>query len=70
VVVVHEAHRTNGVGAEIASRIMEDSFKYLDAPVARLGAKACTLPFSLVLENAVVPGVDDIVGAVREVSYR
>ena len=69
-VVVHEAHRTNGVGAEIASRIMEDSFKYLDAPVARLGAKACTLPFSLVLENAVVPGVDDIVGAVREVSYR
>jgi len=69
-VVVHEAHRTNGVGAEIASRISEDSFRYLDAPVARLGAKACTLPFSLVLENAVVPSVEDIVAAVRDVSYR
>ncbi len=69
-VVVHEAHKTNGVGAEIASRIMEDSFKYLDAPVTRLGAKACTLPFNLVLENAVVPGVDDIVAAVQNISYR
>jgi pyruvate dehydrogenase E1 component beta subunit len=68
--VVHEAHKTNGVGAEIASRIMEESFKYLDAPVARLGAKACTLPFSLVLENAVVPGVDDIVKSTKELCYR
>lgn len=69
-VVVHEAHKTNGVGAEIASRIMEDSFKYLDAPVTRLGAKACTLPFNLALENAVVPGVDDIVAAAQNISYR
>lgn len=69
-VVVHEAHKTNGVGAEIASRIMEDSFKYLDAPVTRLGAKACTLPFNMALENAVVPGVDDIVAAVQNISYR
>ena len=68
--VVHEAHKTGGVGAEIASRIQEESFKYLDAPVARLGAKACTLPFSLVLENAVVPGVDDIVKSVKEICYR
>lgn len=69
-VVVHEAHKTNGVGAEIASRIMEESFKYLDAPVTRLGAKACTLPFNLALENAVVPGVDDIVAAAQNISYR
>jgi len=68
--VVHEAHRNNGVGAEIASRIQEESFRYLDAPVARLGAKACTLPFSLVLENAVVPGVDDIVEAIRQIAYK
>ena len=68
--VVHEAHKTSGIGAEIGSQISEHAFKYLDAPVARLGAKACTLPFSLVLENAVVPGVDDIVEAAREVCYR
>jgi pyruvate dehydrogenase E1 component beta subunit len=69
-VVVHEAHRTGGAGAEIASSITEGAFKYLDAPIARLGAKACTLPFSLVLENAVVPGVEDIAEAAKTVCYR
>lgn len=69
-VVVHEAHRNNGVGAEIASQMTEKGFKYLDAPIERLGAKACTLPFSLVLENAVVPGVEDIYEAAKKVSYR
>jgi len=69
-VVVHEAHKTCGVGAEIASAIMEEAFKYLDAPVIRLGAKACPLPFNLRLENAVVPQVEDIVNAVKQVLYR
>lgn len=69
-VVVHEAHKNNGVGAEIASQIMEAGFKFLDAPVIRLGAKPCTLPFSLVLENAVVPGVDDIHEAAKQVCYK
>jgi pyruvate/2-oxoglutarate/acetoin dehydrogenase E1 component len=67
VVVVHEAHRTCGVGAEIASIITEEAFKYLDAPVARLGAKACTLPFNLTLENAVVPQEEDIIRAIKSV---
>jgi len=69
-VVVHEAHRTCGVGAEIAATIMEEAFKYLDAPVARLGAKQCPLPFNLGLENAVVPQEEDIVNAVKSVMYR
>ena len=68
--VVHEAHRTMGIGAEIASSITEAAFKYLDAPVARLGAKACTLPFSLVLEYAVVPGIKDIVSSCMAISYK
>jgi pyruvate dehydrogenase E1 component beta subunit len=68
--VVHEAHKNAGIGAEIGSQISEACFTYLDAPVARLGAKPCTLPFSLVLENAVVPGVDDIVEATRAVCYK
>jgi pyruvate dehydrogenase E1 component beta subunit len=63
--VVHEAHKTAGVGAEIAAMIMENAFEYLDAPVIRLGAKQCPLPFNLGLENAVVPQPDDIYNAVR-----
>ena len=69
-VIVHEAHKTGGVGAEIASVISEKAFRYLDAPVLRLGAKHCTLPFNLGLENAVVPQEDEIVSAVRAVCYR
>ncbi len=69
-VVVHEAHKFCGFGAEIASTIMEDAFNYLDAPVIRLGAKACPLPFNLGLENAVVPQETDIIEAVRKVLHR
>ena len=69
VVVVHEAHRTCGVGAEIAAQIMDNAFEYLDAPVMRLGAKQCPLPFNLGLENAVVPQPEDIYQAVRRTLY-
>ncbi|KJS50546.1 alpha-ketoacid dehydrogenase subunit beta [Desulfosporosinus sp. BICA1-9] len=69
-VVVHEAHKIGGAGAEIASMLTEGAFKYLDAPVARLGAKQCTLPFNLGLENAVVPQEEDIIKAVKSVLYQ
>ena len=69
-VVVHEAHRTCGIGAEIASTIMDNAFMYLDAPVVRLGAKACPLPFNLGLENAVVPQTKDIIDAVKKTLYK
>lgn len=69
-VIVHEAYKTCGVGAEIASIINEEAFKYLDAPVIRLGAKSCPLPFNLGLENAVVPQEDDIINAIRQVLYK
>ncbi|MBP0990849.1 MAG: alpha-ketoacid dehydrogenase subunit beta [Oscillospiraceae bacterium] len=65
-VVVHEAHRVCGIGAEIASVIQEEAFQYLDAPVIRLGAKQCPLPFNLNLENAVVPQPKDIYDAVKK----
>jgi pyruvate/2-oxoglutarate/acetoin dehydrogenase E1 component len=69
-VVVHEAHKICGVGAEIAAMIMEEAFSYLDAPVLRLGAKACPLPFNLTLEKAVIPQKQDIINAVKAVLYR
>lgn len=60
-VVVHEAHRTGGAGAEIAAELSERTFRYLDSPILRLGAKSCPLPFNLGLENAVVPpGIRDL----------
>ena len=69
-VTVHEAHRTAGWGAEVAAMISEECFKYLDAPVQRLGAKACPLPFSPILESAVVPSEEDIIEAVKLVLYK
>jgi pyruvate/2-oxoglutarate/acetoin dehydrogenase E1 component len=69
-VTVHEAHRTMGFGTEIAAQVTEKAFKYLDAPPTRVGAKMCTLPFNLGLENAVVPQVADIVAAAKSVMYR
>ena len=64
--VVHEAHRRHGVGAEIAAVIQEKAFDELDAPVFRLGGKAAPVPFSPVLEKRLVPTVEDIVTAARE----
>lgn len=69
-VVVHEAHRSAGWGAEVASLICEEAFKYLDAPVGRLGAKACPLPFNPTLEAAVVPSEEEIIKAVKATLYR
>ncbi len=64
--VVHEAHRRHGVGAEIAAVIQEKAFDDLDAPVVRLGGKSAPVPFSPVLEKRLVPTVEDIVTAARE----
>ncbi len=69
-VVVHEAHKTAGWGAEIASQVTETAFRYLDASPFRLGAKACPIPFNINLESAVVPSVTDIVNAAKAVCYR
>jgi pyruvate dehydrogenase E1 component beta subunit len=67
VVVVHEAVRFGGIGAEIASQIQEAAFDYLDAPVARVGAPFSPVPFSPALEQAYVPDGDRIVAEIRDV---
>ena len=69
-VVVHEAHRTAGWGAEVASEISERAFPYLDHAPIRLGTKACPLPFAINLENAAVPQVSEIVEAARASLYK
>lgn len=64
-VVVHEANRNFGVGAEIAALIHEELFATLAAPVQRVGAPNCAVPFSKPLEDAYLPGQDDIESAIR-----
>jgi acetoin:2,6-dichlorophenolindophenol oxidoreductase subunit beta len=66
VVVVHEAVRFGGLGAEIASQITEQAFDYLDAPVERVGAPFSPVPFSPVLEKEYVPGADRIADGIRQ----
>ncbi len=68
--VVHEACLTGGFGAEIAARIAEELFDYLDAPVLRVGAKDTPVPFSPVLEYFVLPQTQDIAGGVKRVLNR
>jgi pyruvate dehydrogenase E1 component beta subunit len=64
-VVAHEAVQQGGFGAEVAARVQEAAFDYLDAPVARVGAPFTPIPFSAPLEDAYLPGADAIVTAVR-----
>jgi pyruvate/2-oxoglutarate/acetoin dehydrogenase E1 component len=64
--VVHEAPKTCGMGAEIVSLIVEQAFDYLDCPVLRVCGKDTPIPFSPVLENFVLPQSDDIVNAARK----
>lgn len=64
-VVIHEAVRRNGFGAEVASIIHENLFDDLAAPVQRVGGANTPIPFAKELEDAFVPGVDDILAAAR-----
>jgi acetoin:2,6-dichlorophenolindophenol oxidoreductase subunit beta len=64
--VVHEAVRTAGAGAEIAAQIQEHAFFSLDAPVRRLGALDTPMPQDPELEQACIPSVDEIEAAARE----
>jgi 2-oxoisovalerate dehydrogenase E1 component beta subunit len=67
-VVVHEAARRLGYGAEIAAVIQEECFWWLDRPVARVAAKNTPTPTSPPLEDAVVPQAAQITEAVRRVA--
>ena len=65
-VVVHEANLTCGIGAEIAAILADGAFAYLEAPIQRVAAKQCPIPYSQTLEDAMLPSEADIVAAVRK----
>jgi len=69
-VTVEEGWQQSGVGAEIAARIMEHAFDYLDAPVARVSGKDVPMPYAANLEKLALPSVTEIVEAAKAVCYR
>ncbi len=69
-VTVEEGWQQNGVGAEVAARIMEHAFDYLDAPVARVSGKDVPMPYAANLEKLALPSVAEVVEAAKAVCYR
>jgi pyruvate dehydrogenase E1 component beta subunit len=69
-VTVEEGWQQNGVGAEIAARIMEHAFDYIDAPVRRVSGKDVPMPYAANLEKLALPSAAEVVEAARSVCYR
>ena len=69
-VTVEEGWQQSGVGAEIAARIVEHAFDYLDAPVARVSGKDVPMPYAANLEKLALPSVADVVEAAKAACYR
>jgi pyruvate/2-oxoglutarate/acetoin dehydrogenase E1 component len=68
VLIVHEAARTGGFGAELAAELAEsDAFGYLDAPIVRLAGRDIPIPYNRNLEKHSVPQVEDIVEKARQI---
>ncbi len=66
-VIVEEGWRSYGVGAEIAARLYEQAFDYIDAPIRRVAQKEVPLPYNRDLEQRALPQVEDIISAVKGV---
>jgi 2-oxoisovalerate dehydrogenase E1 component len=64
--IAHEAPSNAGFGAEIAARLVEHAFAYLDAPIMRVTGKNCMVPYSKGLEDAVLPQLADVEEGIRK----
>lgn len=69
-VTVHEAAKFGGFGGEIVAQVAEESLFHLDAPVARVGAPFTPVPFAKNLEEAYLPGAEEVVTSVEDVVRR
>lgn len=65
--IVHEAVKVGGVGAEIAAAIQEEVFDYLDAPIMRVAAPFTPVPYSPPLEQYYLPNEEDIIKAAKKI---
>ena len=69
-VTIEEAWPQNGLGAEIAARLMQHAFDWLDAPVTRVSGKDVPMPYAANLEKLALPSVAEVVEAAKAVCYR
>jgi pyruvate dehydrogenase E1 component beta subunit len=65
-IVAHEAVKQGGIGAEIAARVQQEVFYYLNSPIIRVAAPLAPVPASPALEKCFLPGKDRIVSAARD----
>jgi pyruvate dehydrogenase E1 component beta subunit len=68
-VTVEEGYPQSSVGTEIATRVMQQAFDYLDAPVLTIAGKDVPMPYAANLEKLALPNVGEVVEAVRAVCY-
>ncbi|MBE0539345.1 MAG: tungsten formylmethanofuran dehydrogenase [Ignavibacterium sp.] len=66
VIIIHEDTLFSGFGAEIAARIADNCFQFLDAPVKRIAAKDAHIPYAPILENEVLPSRDGIYKGIKD----
>ena len=67
-IVAYEDTLSWGYGAEIAARIADELFQYLDAPVRRVAALDSFVAYQPILENAILPQMDDLFRTMKEVA--
>ena len=69
-VTVEEGYPQSSVGTEIASRVMQQAFDYLDAPILTIAGKDVPMPYAANLEKLALPNVGEVVQAVKTVCYK
>ncbi|AQS41526.1 MAG: Pyruvate dehydrogenase E1 component subunit beta [Candidatus Tokpelaia hoelldobleri] len=69
-VTVEEGFPQSSVGTEIATRVMQQAFDWLDAPVVTVAGKDVPMPYAANLEKLALPSVEDVVNAVKAVTYK
>jgi pyruvate/2-oxoglutarate/acetoin dehydrogenase E1 component len=66
VIVIHEDTFTGGFGAEIAARVADTCFQFLDGPVKRIAAKDSHIPYAPILEPAILPSREDVYNGIKD----
>ena len=65
-IVIHEDTITAGFGAEIAARIADNCFRFLDGPIKRIAAKDSHIPYSPILENEILPNRKAVYNGIKD----
>ena len=70
IVTVEQAWPVCSIGSEISARVALDAFDYLDAPPMKVSGRDVPMPYAANLEKLALPTIDDLIQAVKAVSYK